>query len=102
MSRFTRTSVTDCSILDTRLVSSGPDTVLDTDKSIIATANTFTINLPIATGSGRLLYIKSVSIGLITIDGNDSDTIDGLPDLTLLQYDCIIVMDYIANKWVIL
>jgi hypothetical protein len=89
-------------VLPTRRVSSGPDTVLDSDVVVIATDGTFTINLPAATGSGRVLYIKSASTGVITVDGDSFDTMDGSTDLTLAQYDSLNIIDYYLNQWAIL
>jgi hypothetical protein len=85
------------------IISSGPYTVQSTDEGIIVTgSNSFTINLPVATGSGRLLEIKTLSTGSILVDGNGSDTIDGDLTQSLLQYDSMMIWDYIANKWVVI
>ena len=53
-------------------------TALTTDDTIIASSGTFTITLYAASGnSGRTLNIKNAGTGVITIDANASETIDG-------------------------
>ena len=56
-----------------------------TDNVILCTG-TFTITLPTAVGNGgKVFNIKNVSTGIITVDANGSETIDG--DLTVLLYE---------------
>jgi hypothetical protein len=61
-----------------------------------------TVNLPSASATGNIYTIKNINTGTVTIDGNSSDTIDGLDTQTLGQWDSVTVMDYYANKWGIL
>lgn len=50
----------------------------------IACSGTFTLTLYAAAGnSGKTLQIKNVSTGVITVDGNASETIDGALTLTI-------------------
>jgi hypothetical protein len=85
------------------IISSGPYTVQPTNECVVVTgSNSFTVFLPPATGSGRTLWIKTVDTGTITVDGNGSDTIDDSLTQTLLQYDSLMVCDYVVNKWIAL
>lgn len=65
-------------------------------------ATAMTINLQAASGSGRFLVISNIGAGMVTVDGNSSDTIDGLTTQTLNQYDSMEIVDYAANKWKII
>lgn len=50
----------------------------DTDKTINCTAGTFTVTLPTAVGiTGREYFIKNTGAGVITVDADGSETIDG-------------------------
>ena len=75
--------------------------VLSTDDLLVVNrATAVTVNLPLATGSGRLITIKSIGLGVVTIDGNTTDTIDGEQTQTLNRYEAVNVIDYIANTWI--
>lgn len=65
-------------------------------------ATAYTQSLPAASGSSKVYYIKNINAGVITLDGNSSDTIDGELTQTISQNECITVHDYAANKWAIL
>lgn len=53
-------------------------TASDTDKTINCTANSFTVSLPTAVGiTGREYLIKNTGAGVITVDADGSETIDG-------------------------
>lgn len=65
-------------------------------------ATAMTITLPAATGSGQWFVISSIGAGAVTVDGNSSDTINGLTTQTIGQYDAMQVVDYAANAWVII
>jgi len=77
-------------------------TVIGTDELIVATSGGYTVNLPPATGTGRLLWIKYLGTSTITIDASSSETIDGDLTQSLLQYDNIMVADYAGGLWAIL
>jgi len=52
--------------------------VTDNDYLIDATSGSFTVNLPSAVGIGGKIYqIKNSGSGVITVDANGSQTIDG-------------------------
>jgi Ca2+-binding RTX toxin-like protein len=75
---------------------------LVTDDLIICNSSiAFTVTLPVASGTGKRFAIKNINTGVITVDGNSNDTIDGLANQTVAQWQCIEVVDYVANKWVI-
>jgi hypothetical protein len=57
--------------------------------------------LPEATGSGQLIIIKNINTGTVTIDAN-SDTVDGDASISLYQWEAAQVVDYAADKWVII
>ncbi len=77
-------------------------TVLTTDYTINCTANTFTVNLPTAVGAtGQVYNIKNTGTGIITVDGNGSETIDGVTTQTLTQYDCITIQST-GSAWIII
>lgn len=76
--------------------------VLSTDELVVGNSTTaFSINLPAATGSGRKLYFKNINTGTVTVDGDSSDTIDGVTTQTLGRWDAMQIVDYAANAWVV-
>jgi hypothetical protein len=70
---------------------------------IILCDGTWTLSLLNSTGSGKVCHIKNVGTGMITVDGNAGDLIDG--ELTILlanQYNGITVVDGALHQWYIL
>lgn len=77
-------------------------TILTSDELIICNSATpFTVTLPVASGSGQKYYVKNINTGLVTIEGDTSDTIDSASNQTLYQWESAILIDYAANAWVI-
>jgi hypothetical protein len=76
-------------------------TVLTTDDVVLCNG-TFTVTLPAATGSGKVHNIKNIGTGLITLEGNLEDVIDGELNQTIYQWENIQVVDGAANTWYIL
>ena len=77
-------------------------TVLNNDYTIDATSGTFTITLPTAVGcQGRIYNIKNSGTGVITIDGNSSETIDGALTRSLVQWETLTIQSTNAG-WIIL
>lgn len=74
-----------------------------TDHIVDCTSGTFTVTLPTAVGiTGREYVVKNSGTGVITIDGNGSETIDGQTTWSLpAQYDSITVVSDGAN-WIII
>lgn len=65
-------------------------------------ATAMTINLPAASGSGKVYHIKNVNIGQVTVNGHDTDTIDGELTQTTEQWENITIIDYKTGVWAIL
>lgn len=77
-------------------------TAVASDYVIECTANSFTITLPTAVGiQGKVYNIKNTGTGVITIDANSTETIDGELTQTINQWDNIEIMSNNAN-WIIL
>ncbi len=77
-------------------------TVLATDDTIVCNrASAMTVTLPAATGSGKKYTIKNINTGVVTIDGNAAETIDGDATQDLNQWDCAQIIDYAAGTWAI-
>jgi len=75
--------------------------VLLTDYTVICNkATNFVVTLPTAV-VGQMFMIKNINIGVVTVDGDGGDTIDGDPNVTLNQWDSVTIQCYAANKWVI-
>jgi hypothetical protein len=76
------------------------------DQVIIGNSTTaFAITLPPATGSGAQYSVKNVNTGVVTLTADTTgtaDTIDGATTVALAQYEGVVVVDYISNKWAIL
>ena len=75
-------------------------TVAD-DAVVCNSITAFTVTLPVATGSGRVFKIKNINTGTVTVDGDSSDTIDADSTVLLGQWDSVQLVDYAANKWII-
>lgn len=60
-------------------------TALATDTLLVCAAGTYTVTLPVATAStGKILTVlKAGATGILTIDGNGADTINGQANMTL-------------------
>ena len=77
---------------------------IDTFIYCDATTGAQTINLPAATGSGRILTVKKIdsSFNDITIQANGSDHIDGASSQAITtQYNSIYIQDAITANWFI-
>lgn len=78
-------------------------TVLDADDVIVVTgASTFTITLPAIADAneGRTVVVKHAGTGVITIDGNASETIDGAATIQLQnQYDTAVLVSDGTSNW---
>lgn len=77
-------------------------TILDTDRIVIATANSFTATLPPAGTAGRIVRVKNVASGqTFTVDGDGAETIDGAASKAYTQWQGNTLMDDGAN-WITL
>jgi hypothetical protein len=75
-------------------------TTTTTDDLVFANGN-FTITLHAASTFIKPVTIKNISTGIITVDGNDSETIDGNLTITLNQYDSATLMSNGTNVYII-
>lgn len=78
--------------------------ITTSDYAINCTSGTFTLTLPPAAtaGAGRMFVIKNSGAGVITVDGDGAETIDGAATYTIsTQYAAITVMSTGSN-WIIL
>ena len=81
---------------------SGAATLTVTNHIVNVTANTFTIDLPTAVGiTGQEYIIKNSGGGVVTVDGNGTETIDGALTLALNQYDSYTIVSDGTN-WIII
>jgi hypothetical protein len=73
-----------------------------TDCVVNCTSGTFTVTLPTAVGiEGQYFIVKNSGTGVITIDGDGAETIDGAANKTLsVQYESMTVVSNGAN-WII-
>lgn len=69
-----------------------------TCDSVSATTQT----LPAATGSNKVITIENTNTGLLTVDGNASETINGSLNQVIGQYASLKVRDYAAGKWIVM
>lgn len=77
-------------------------TALPTDSTIECTANTFTVTLYTAAGyKGRDITINNQGAGVITVDANSTETINGSLTQSLNQYDSMILRSNGTN-WIII
>ena len=61
---------------------------LSADDELVLCNGTFTVTLPPAASSeGKVYLIKNIGSGTITIDGDDSETIDESTTKSLYQYE---------------
>ena len=72
------------------------------DDVIVCTSGTFTVTLPAATGSGKVLTIKNAGVGTITVDGNASETIDGNLTQSVSTTTAMQIVDYATGLWAII
>jgi hypothetical protein len=75
---------------------------VQTTDDVIRASGTFAVNLPAATGTGKVYHIKNIGVGTITVTPNGSDKIDGDSSKTLSQYTSIMLVDGAAAAWDIL
>lgn len=84
-----KTSISDSGHLKfpTTQTKSATYSALETDDTILC-SGTWTLSLYAASGNaGRILFVKNTGTGVITIDGNGSETIDGATTQEIaLQY----------------
>jgi len=77
-------------------------TVDNEDCIVNCTSGTFTVTLPTAVGlTGQYFVVKNSGTGVITIDGDGAETIDGAANKILaVQYESMTLVSNGAN-WII-
>lgn len=68
-------------------------------------ATAMTVDLPDATTarmSGRIFIIKNINVGIVTIDGSGSQTIDGETTVTLDQKYQALAIQCDGSNWVVI
>ncbi len=81
---------------------SATDTFSTANETINCTANTFNVNLPTAVGiQGTTYTLVNSGTGVITLDGNGAETINGTETIELIQYISKTVQSDNTN-WVII
>lgn len=79
-------------------------TTLDSSYSTVLcnSGSALTVNLPAAAShTGRVFYIKNINSGIVTIDGNASETIDGATTYSLtLQYQGVLIVSDGTNWFI--
>ncbi len=82
-------------------VVNGNTIVNESDVLIICNSTVaFTVKLTKASGSSQVFFIKNINSGAITVTPDCSDYIDYSTSLTVNQWDCICLVDYVNGKWV--
>ena len=63
------------------------------DDTVISCSGTFTVTLPTAVGcAGREYIIKNTGTGVITVEGDGTETIDGELNQSLNQWDAMAIV----------
>jgi len=76
--------------------------VLESDATVICNkATAFTVTLPTAV-VGQIFSIKNIGVGVVTVDGAGSDTIDSALTQEVTQWDCLRLQCNAANSWIII
>jgi hypothetical protein len=77
--------------------------VVNGDAVIVCNkGSAMTVNLQAASGSGRVLEIKNIGAGTVTVDGASSETIDGAGTKDVTQWQSLRIVDYASGAWAIL
>jgi hypothetical protein len=78
-------------------------TIDNTDCVVNCTSGTFTVTLPTAVGvEGQYFVVKNSGTGVITVDGNGTETIDGaLTQVMSVQYMSMTLISNGAN-WLVI
>lgn len=92
----TKGNIRNCiTVIDTYQMLSSDDTVVCNKE------DAFVVTLPTAV-VGQVFTVKNIGAGTVTLEGLVDDTIDGAANKEILQWACVTVQCYEANKWVVL
>jgi hypothetical protein len=76
--------------------------ILVTDATVICNKSiAFTVTLPTAV-VGQKFTIKNIGVGIVTVYGSGTDTIDGSLTQTVNQWESMQLQCYVANAWGVL
>ena len=88
-------------VMDAVAAKTGTATLTTSERRILC-SGTFTVTLPVVSGnSGKDYYIKNAGTGVITIEGNGSETIDNNLNLTLTSMESVHVLCDGTEWWII-
>jgi hypothetical protein len=73
------------------------------DDDVVLASGTFSVTLPVANNSvGRMITVKNIGVGTVTVVATGSDTIDGAASYPLsLAYESVTVVGAGGGAWVI-
>ena len=84
------------------VISPSINTTMTVNNKVALCSNTITITLPLASAVVTAIYVKNIGTGVITVDGNGSQTIDGALTYALTnQWDSITLVSN-GTGWFIL
>jgi hypothetical protein len=58
-----------------------------------------TLTLVPATGYGKIIQVKNINTGIVTIDPDGTDTIEDEVSFDLYQGESLVIVDYVSGKW---
>jgi len=88
-------------VMDAVAAKTGTATLTTSERRILC-SGTFTVTLPVVSGnSGKDYYIKNSGTGVITIEGNGSETIDNNLNLTLTSMESVHILCSGTAWWII-
>lgn len=77
-------------------------TILSSDYLLICNkVSNITINLPSATGSGKIYKIKNINTGKVIVTPDGTETIDNESSQEISQWECLEIIDYSTGLWII-
>lgn len=75
---------------------------LTADDELVLCSGTFTLTLPPAVSSeGKPYHIKNIGTGVITVDGDGSETIDKATTIKLIQHEVIWIVSDATEWWIL-
>lgn len=72
------------------------------NDDVVLANGTFTVTLPAATGSNRILCVKNISVGTITLAAAGVDLIDGVGSQPISALCALVILDGAVGLWNIL
>ncbi len=86
---------------DTYAAKTGAYTATVDDNTLNVTSGTFTLDLPAAsTCTGKTLNIKNSGTGVVTLDGNSSETIEGVATFPLGEFSYVQITST-GSAWIL-